>query len=207
MSKPRLLIMAKRLALGEVKTRLAASVGDKCALEVYKNLLEHTLQVAAQSDFDVHLFLTGEGDDELFMPFAFTQHEQSTGDLGNRMASAFAKGGFASYENKTVIIGTDCPDLSVAHLAKAADSLDTADVVFGPSQDGGYYLLGMKGRQSMLFQNIPWSTETVLETSVQKLQSANLSVAYLDVLNDIDTLADLESSSIYSAFRDQLNTK
>ncbi len=205
MNKPRLLIMAKRLALGEVKTRLAASIGDDHALEVYKNLLQHTLHVAAQSDYDVHVFLTGEGDDDVFSGHGFTLHEQSSGDLGNRMAAAFAKGVLASHEKKTVIIGTDCPDLSLAHLAKASEALDTADVVFGPSKDGGYYLLGMKGRQSMLFQNIPWSTETVLETSVQKLQSANLSVAYLDVLNDIDTLADLETSSIYPAFRNQLS--
>lgn len=205
MNKPRLLIMAKRLALGEVKTRLAATIGDRLTLEVYKCLLEHTLALASRSNFDVHVFLTGSGDDDVFQDFGFRLHEQSAGDLGNRMASAFAKGGLARYDMKTVIIGTDCPDLSLAHLEKALESLDSADVVFGPSQDGGYYLLGMKGRQSMLFQNIPWSTETVLATSVAKLEQANLSFAYLDVLNDIDTLADLETSSLYAAFRDQIS--
>lgn len=207
MTEARLLIMAKRLALGQAKTRLAASVGDEVALEVYKALLSHTLQVALNCRMDVHVFLTGSGEEDIFHGYNFSIHEQSSGDLGTRMLAAFAQSGFSAPDQRSIVIGSDCADLTENHLERALVLLEEHDVVFGPSNDGGYYLLGMKQPCSVLFENIAWSTETVLDDSLNRLTGTNLSVGFLDVLNDIDTFADLESSRIYNDFRDQLNKR
>lgn len=198
-----LIVMAKRPKLGQAKTRLAASVGNELALTFYNLMLAKTLQTAELVPYHTCIAATGEG--TYSFPETFEVIEQVKGDLGRRMSSAFD---YAFQNNKAtsvVMIGTDCYELEPAIIKDAFRKLSTKDVVLGPSQDGGYYLIGMNELHEELFMNMTWSVETVLEETKIKLTSAGLSFAEVKELNDIDTLEDLKDSSLYAQVKHQLN--
>ena len=187
-----LIIFARKPALGKVKTRLAAQLGDEVALRIYIRLLEHTRAVAKGCDCDTHIFLTEQdGKDPFWQGFA--QHVQATGDLGEKMRAAFAELFEKGYE-RVVIIGSDCPGLQAAHVASALDALTKHDVVLGPAADGGYYLLGMNRLHEPLFENKAWSTDAVCSQTIADLEAAGLTYAALPVLHDVDTAEDLKTA-------------
>ncbi len=94
-------------------------------------------------------------------------------------------------QSKAIIIGSDCPDISSQIIEEAFIRLDKHDCVIGPSEDGGYYLLGMKKLHSALFEDIEWSSSKVMEQTIRKIESLQLSYTQLPKLNDIDTIDDL----------------
>ena len=108
------------------------------------------------------------------------------------MATAF-ESAFDSGMEACCIIGTDSPDLPAEYIGKAFDHLDNdeVDVVFGPAEDGGYYLLGLKRCWPGLFQDIPWSTEAVLETSIKRAGKLGLRTILLPIWYDLDEMKDL----------------
>ena len=87
---------------------------------------------------------------------------------------------------KVVIIGTDCPEITVSTIAEAFQSLNNVDVVLGPTEDGGYYLVGAKQVIPALFPDLRWGTDTVLEETIESLENAGISYALLDKKYDID---------------------
>ena len=178
--------MAKRLALGQVKTRLAADVGEDKALAIYKRLLEHTLQWSEA--LTPVVYWTGIGQEP---PHSLVSKEQVSGDLGMRMSNA------ASEELNTadgvVIIGTDCPELDSALVQQAFVYLHSHEVVIGPASDGGYYLIGMRAHFPMLFEDMPWSTSTVFEETLLRCRQSDLAVAVLPVLSDVDEWKDIQN--------------
>jgi uncharacterized protein len=190
-----LIIFIKNPQLGKVKTRLAKTVGDEKALEIYQNLLDITRQNALilRGGVDCHLFYSDFIDlnDEWDNTF-FIKNIQRGNDLGEKMYYAFKK----LYKKYTqiCIIGSDCPTLSADIMLQAFSSLDTSDFVFGPSTDGGYYLLGMQTQGNTppqyIFKNIEWSTETVLPISLDRIQENQKSVSLLTPLTDIDEEKD-----------------
>jgi uncharacterized protein len=193
-----LLVFAKKPVLGKVKTRLAKDIGDEKALIIYKQLLFHTFDVAAQGDSMVMACFT-EHDDLTLDSIPYDKfYQQVEGDLGIKMSEALNHA-FKIGAQKTIVIGTDCPDISNELLAEAFQKLDTYDVVFGPAHDGGYYLIGMKTPKAHLFQNIAWSTENVLNQTLSKLLP-NERCCQLRVLSDIDILDDLKKNKQLSAF-------
>ncbi len=114
---------------------------------------------------------------------------QKQADLGKKMHNAFEtilEKGF----NKVVIIGSDCIELTQEIILKAFDLLKTNDVVIGPANDGGYYLLGIKKLYPQLFINKQWSTEDVYETTIRDFKESELKYFELPVLIDIDTEED-----------------
>jgi len=115
---------------------------------------------------------------------------QAGGDLGDRLIAAF-KQGFTSGLSKIIIIGSDCPSLEKEKISEAIALLDTHDAVIGPATDGGYYLIGLNQQRPFLFENIPWSTQQVLEKTKAIATHHRLSVALLDTLSDIDMPEDL----------------
>ena len=118
-------------------------------------------------------------------------YPQESGDLGERMAKAF-KFVLELDFTQAFIIGTDCPDLNEEHLAQGISFLEKKDIVIGPANDGGYYLLGMKKWQPELFQGVSWSTSKVLEQTLAQAHSLGLSSSLLETLIDIDTKEDWE---------------
>jgi Uncharacterized protein conserved in bacteria len=177
--------------LGKVKTRLAATVGDEMALAVYLALAAHTREVANQFDGDKVLYYSDALDTEDQWK-SFDKAVQRGNDLGERMENAFRES-FALGYQAVCIIGTDCLELNTAHISMAFERLKTNEAVIGPAVDGGYYLLGMKKLVPALFQHKNWSTNSVLEDTLNDFKKLNLSFAQLEVLNDVDEEKDLPS--------------
>jgi hypothetical protein len=113
------------------------------------------------------------------------------------MKNAF-KSGFRNGYKKIVLIGSDLPDINESIIKNAFEVLKIKDTVFGPAQDGGYYLIGMKQVHSQIFDNKPWSKPHLLDVTLQELKSQNISYSLIETLNDIDTFEDLKTSSIYN---------
>lgn len=189
-----ILIFIKNPQLGQVKTRLADSVGPACALQIYQQLLELTQKVTAQIDCSRQLWYSQFIDkNDGWDSSQFEKKQQQGQDLGRRMGHAFEEA-FAEGFERAVIIGSDCAELTAEIIQAAFSELKNHDVVIGPSQDGGYYLLGMKKRYPTLFEHIDWSTSTVYDDTVARIQELNLSYSNLPMLNDIDTEEDLRQS-------------
>jgi len=195
MSHEVLLIFVKNPVLGKVKTRLAKTVGDEKALSVYRHLLEHTHSVTDQLPYRRQLWYSDSIDREDRWDSGYEKKLQQGDDLGERMKNAFAEV-FKQETEKGVIIGSDCPEISVDILQHAFEALDQYETVIGPSEDGGYYLLGMNAFYPGIFESIEWSTDSVFADTIQKLNKLQLSYYRLPELNDIDTYRDLLNSSI-----------
>ena len=194
MSSRLLLIFLRNPVPGSVKTRLAASVGDAKALEIYNKLIEHTVEASRQVDTDIQLWYSSFVDQkDRFDGKRFRKRLQQGGDLGARMWVAFQEGFTEGYA-KIAVIGSDCPDISPEILESAFSRLDENEVVLGPSEDGGYYLIGMSSRFPFLFQEMMWSTPDVLPETIRRLEERSISYGLLPELNDIDTVEDLEQS-------------
>lgn len=187
-----LLIFIKNPQLGQVKTRLAKDLGEEKALEIYLRLLDHTRQQSLAVDVDRRLYYSSfveEGDD--WPSEQFNKYLQEGEDLGQRMSNGFRRA-FFDGARKAIIIGSDCAQITAEHLQEAFDALEGRDMVAGPANDGGYYLLGMKRYIPELFRNMEWSTETVLADTMAIARGMNLSVKVLDRLIDVDTAEDWE---------------
>lgn len=180
-----LLIFIKNAEKGKVKTRLASTVGAEKALQIYQALLQHTRTIAQSVKANRLLFYSSFVDLTDEWPAAdFQKYVQQGQDLGARIQHAFALA-FENYE-KVVIIGSDCASLSTAIVDAAFAKLEEHPFVIGPAMDGGYYLLGMRSYHPEVFTDIPWSTEQVFATTVQRIEALGASYAQLPTLSDID---------------------
>ena len=186
-----LLIFVKNPAAGEVKTRLAATLGDKKALQIYLQLLERTREITQALTYTKTVYYTPEiVEKDIFEIKHFQKALQSEGDLGQRMQNAFEAAFSQGYE-KVCIIGSDCYELDTNILEEAFAQLEKEDVVIGPAKDGGYYLLGMRKMHAPFFQNKKWSTSSVLSDTLNDLKKTNLSFSLLPELTDVDEEKDL----------------
>ncbi len=191
--KKNLIIFIKNPVLGKVKTRLAEAVGDQQALEIYIALLEKTREEALQVKAKRFLYYSDRVQRDEWLENDFKKKPQSKGDLGQKMQAAFQHV-MEQQQKKCIIIGSDCYDLSADIIERAFFLLDDSDVVIGPANDGGYYLLGMKSFHPALFMNVEWSTEKVLDQTLAHAKNLNLRVALLEELIDLDTFDDLLKS-------------
>ena len=190
MEKSRLLlIFTRNPELGKCKTRLARTVGEEAALEIYKILLAQTDAATRGLATEKWVCYTEHvAEQDQWDPQVYRKIEQRGSTLGERMEHAFREG-FANGYKDVVIIGSDLYDLSQADLEEAFNLLGENDFVIGPAADGGYYLLGMKAPCDRLFHNKDWGSPSVLEDTVQDLE--NKKVAFLPVKNDVDVYEDL----------------
>ncbi len=186
-----LIVFIRKPELGKVKTRLAATIGQEAALEAYKELLEITRLAATIVNADRHLWYDGElVMHDSWSPTDFRKFLQPDGNLGYKLEIAFTEA-LADHQ-KVLVVGSDCPFISDSIINSAFDSLDEHDIALGPTEDGGYYLLGMKCMNAQLFKDISWSTEIVFEQTLQKIRDLQLKVALLPSLYDIDTEAEFK---------------
>lgn len=188
-SQTAIIVFQKNPVAGKVKTRLAATMGNVRALEIYEELVGHTHSVLEQLDeADVYIYMSDSDDVYHFNP-SFQVKLQKGEDLGSRMKQAFEATFQLGYK-KVFIIGTDCPGINQKILNQGIQSLSEKQVVIGPAKDGGYYLLGMNACYPYLFENISWSTSEVLNQTIQCIIDNNLSHCLLKKLRDIDTEED-----------------
>jgi len=186
-----LMVFAKNPVLGTAKTRLAASVGDEKALEVYKFLLQYTAYIAAETEADRRVFYTSHADyEDMFPNESFSKTVQVQGDLGERMYAAFQEAFKEGYQ-RVIIMGSDCYELNPEILETAFSALEDHNFVIGPAKDGGYYLLGMRQLESAVFRNKRWSQERLYHDTIIDLEVLSYSYFELPLLSDVDYLEDL----------------
>lgn len=189
--KSAVIVFVRHPELGKVKTRLAATIGNKKALAVYEFLLLHTYGLIKDLPVPTYLFYADSIiTEDIWKADNIIKKLQQGNGLGERMADAF-KRVFQDGCSRVVIIGSDCYDLTTALINEAFDQLEKKDIVIGPAKDGGYYLLGMNAPFKDLFQNIEWSTATVLQKTLQLFDQNNYSFFKLPVLTDVDTEEDI----------------
>lgn len=190
-SKKAIIIFTRNPELGKCKTRLAKTIGDDAALNIYKHLLKHTADTTKTLNADKYVFYSEKiKKDDLWNNPIFKKKLQKGDDLGMRMENAFIDL-FQSGYQKIIIVGSDLLDLKVEHINEAFEKLNEHDAVFGPAKDGGYYLLGLSNFQPCIFQNKPWSESNLLDVTLEELGQKNISLTLLETLNDIDTFEDL----------------
>ena len=198
MSKNLLLVFTRNPALGKVKTRLAKTVGDKTALEIYTFLLERTRDIATKVSADKAIYYSVKvRENDIWDATIFQKHLQVGEDLGIRMLHAF-KNGFETGYEKVLIIGSDLYDLTAETIENAFKALENNEVVIGPAEDGGYYLLGMNSLEEKVFKNKDWGTETVRKDTLEDLKDKK--VFLLGELNDVDVFEDIEHHPAFQTF-------
>lgn len=196
LSTTALVIFVRNPISGKVKTRLAKDIGDERALEIYLQLLQHTLEITRGLSFRKFIYYADEVSDyDLWSVPGYTRRKQNGNDLGERMLDSF-KELFDQGFTRIIIIGSDCLQLKTETLEKAVTLLESNAAVIGPASDGGYYLLGLTKFYPDLFTNKPWSTDQVFAKTIDDFVKQGISYTLLEELSDIDDVTDLEENGI-----------
>lgn len=191
----RIMVFAKAPIPGEVKTRLAPTLGVQGATALHTQLVERTLSLCGDARLcPVELWCAPDATHPFFQRcvrrFAVDLHVQQGGDLGERMYHALSTAlGRCSH---AVLVGGDCPSLTPDLLRQAVTLLDRGlEAVFAPAEDGGYVLLGLRRVDAGLFTAIPWGTDQVMEITRRRVEQLGWQWRELPVQWDIDRPEDL----------------
>ena len=191
-----LAVFTRTPVIGKTKTRLAQSLGEAGALAAHIELAEGCLgRLQMPANTRCELWITEDA--PIVVQWADQYHfdlrYQCEGDLGARMFHSLQQM-LVTDVLAAVLVGTDCPAIDQDYVHQAFSALQNNDVVFGPAEDGGYGLVGIRSvampAALTLFQDIAWGSETVLAQSVARASQAQLSVAQLSVIWDVDELVD-----------------
>jgi len=186
---------------GRVKTRLIPALGKTGAAELHRQLTEHCLKqispVLTGSDKNLTIFYTG-GSSKLMQTWTpnIPLIKQQGDSLGQRMAAAFIRIQ-TKHKQRIILFGADCPDLDEKTITQALELLKNHDLVFGPTFDGGFYLIGINARYQTsnlreLLTDVPWGTDEVLQKTIAHADVLGSSYGLLTTLHDIDYPEDLE---------------
>jgi len=192
--RARLLLLTKAPDPGRVKTRLIPLLGEVAAAECYSQLVHDCLEMCSNAALcPIDIWCSPSSEHPFFRQcqdrYGAKLHTQEPGDLGQRMSRAI-QATLANAEH-VVLIGADCPTLGATDLVAAFNALYSGtDVVIGPAEDGGYYLIGMRTHHPSLFTDIPWSTPAVLSVTEKRIQRQNLHLSKLPLRKDLDTPED-----------------
>jgi len=191
--KDALLLFVKLPVAGRVKTRLQPELSPELAAGLYRAMVDDVFTALERpGQWDVVAFFSPYEQERAFrewLPDSTNLVAQSGTDLGERLARAF-EWSHAQGHSRTIIVGTDMPTLGSDALSDAFEALEHAEVVLGPSTDGGYYLVGLKEPRPELFEDVGWSTSEVLEQTVAKLEGGRATYRLLPERTDIDTWQD-----------------
>lgn len=196
MSKALVIVFVKNIKLGKVKTRLAKTIGNQGAFEVYSELVKVTEKASKNLSADKRIYFS-EAIVESQWKNDYKAIQQGA-DLGERMKNAFKKG-FEDGYDRIVLIGSDLPDITANHINQGLKALKENEVVFGPAEDGGYYLIGLSKMHDFVFNNKPWSEVHLLKETLKELKEKQVTFTTLETLNDIDTYEDLIASKFYQS--------
>lgn len=190
-----LLYFVKYPRPGKVKTRLARTLGNERAAFVYRELAEKNLAILKPlTERGILIVITFDPpQSEALMRFWLSNRyeylaQQGEG-LGERLENAFQES-FKNRAQKVIAVGSDILGLEPGLVEEAFMRLDDEDVVLGPAQDGGYYLIGTSRFVPELFHNIPWSTDRVLNETLSIIKEENLTVYQLKELEDLDEIKE-----------------
>lgn len=190
----KLIIFVKAPRPGEVKTRLVKRLGPEGACDAYRKLVDRLLS-NLKSLSEVELCFTPADAEKEIAPWRRSGWQtvpQGEGNLGARLGAAFARA-FAAGAQRVVIIGSDCPYVTVKDIKEAFENLTSRDMAVGPATDGGYWLIGLRQPQPALFGKIPWSTDQVLAETLSRARTLNLKMHLLRLLSDVDTPEDWQN--------------
>ncbi len=191
-----LIVFVKNPVIGKVKTRLAATIGDEQAFNIYLQLLSHTMAVASKADADLVICYSDfVPENDTWSSLKAHRCIQQGDDLGECMHNALSEV-LKTYQ-RVVLIGSDCGELTTEVLDKAFDSLTHVDAIIGPAIDGGYYLVGTTQPVPGIFENVDWSTERVLHQTLGRLLDSGLNFGLGVTLRDVDDEGDLEALRAY----------
>lgn len=191
MPKEKLIIFVKNEEAGKTKTRLAAVIGDEEALKVYQRLLKWTFEQTRDIDVVKEVcYSQFIPKNDVWSQADFKKEIQSGTDLGKRMSNSFKRSFEKEGFDKVVIIGSDCAELTSEVIKKAFKELNSNELVIGPAEDGGYYLLGMRSYYPQVFEEISWSTNSVLDETIKNIEELKASFSKLKTMNDVDTIED-----------------
>ena len=193
-------LMLKSPQSGTVKTRLGVSTGYDDACVIYRKLVEHQLAQISRSKVEIHYSpASATLEMQSWLGASRTYIAQAEGDLGDRfrraVKSVFARGGQAA-----LLLGSDCPDVTAEVIESTRTQLETHDVVIGPAQDGGYYLLAVKACHPRLFEGVAWSTAQVFPQTMARIKELGLSCHVLPELADVDDIASLAQARLAHPF-------
>jgi len=194
----KILLFLKSPRPGLVKTRLAKDIGNQEACDIYKKLVNHTLKQLPDTSNVVINYTPKDSLPEfqnwLDSPFQYVP--QSDGDLGDRMSYA-CNLAFEDGADAVILLGGDCPGITSNHIKKITTLLQEGKNILGPAKDGGYWTLGLTKPFPEVFQNIPWSTETVSALTRKKFQDFNRNLSQIDILEDVDNLENWNKNKFY----------
>lgn len=193
-------VFARAPVCGEVKSRLAQTIGDEKATQIYAAMLRDCLQLAERAADNGAEVLVAYTPADAFEISAHSlacfwngaRHRQSEGDLSARLLDCFSHLK-SSGAGKIIIIGSDAPDIPLEYFRAAFDALDAHDFVFGPARDGGFYLIGAREVSSALFKGVAWSSGSTLATILGNASRGGRSTLLLDCWRDVDDLEDLRA--------------
>lgn len=195
MKNPILIIIAKEPQVGTTKTRLTPPLEPSQAAGLFEALLEDTIDLVSSIEgIDLAVAVTppeSVGYFERKTPRGTIFIPVTCLDIGDCLKQVFEELFRRGYP-KVLAFNSDGPSLPNAYIRQAIQLLDENDVVFGPSDDGGYYLVGLNEIHAELFRDIQWSTAQVMEQSLARAEAANLRVSLLPEWYDVDTADDLE---------------
>lgn len=189
----RLLIFLKAPASGQVKTRLAQAVGDAAAAAIYRACAELTLQRLSAFQYDAIIYVDPPKALETVRAWVgrqWTLLPQQGATLGDRLADATQQT-FHLGAKHVVVVGTDSPWLRPTDIETAFAALETADVTLGPTEDGGYYLIGLSRHLPALFAQIPWSSSRVFRVTQTNAKTLGLRLSILPAGYDVDYVDDV----------------
>ena len=188
----RLVILTKAPRAGAVKTRLGAGVGYGRATAIFRSLLQRTIAEAKKGDWQTSLAVDPTsaltGFNTCFDP-SLPRFAQGKGDLGDRMARIIRN----VPPGPVIMIGADAPAMRARHLKAAFDCLRGADAVFGPAEDGGYWLIGLARRRAApdLFHGVRWSSSFAMQDTIATLPK-DYRIMETTRLFDVDEAHDLD---------------
>lgn len=194
MAATTLILYLKAPRQGYSKTRLAKTVGPSKAVSIYKALVSRQIRAIPTSQKLQIDYAPANAEAELrqWLGDSHAYRSQIEGDLGSKLQHSF-ESTLANGASYCLCIGGDCPGLQEKHCLEAEVALQKgADLVIGPCEDGGYYLIGLKQSQPELFQEIPWSTPETLEATLKKAANLSLKVHTLETLYDVDDNASYQ---------------
>lgn len=194
MSQPELILFARQPVPGQVKTRLQPDYSPEKAAEIAAFMIRATVELAVSAwPGNVSLYVWPGPDHLLFRQLARELHvqlvPQAEGDLGAKMLDALQQG--IARQGAAAVMGCDVPHCDWEVIDQANDWLARGRNVLGPTEDGGYYLIGLQEARAELFDEIPWGTSDVLELTLARAEKLGMEFNFLKTLRDIDTADDL----------------